>query len=130
MAEAAPALFDSLAAACTAANHAGAGPVRLRSAPGAARYLGPSYLNTIVARLRETTPVEAAIDCGGDAGVVIRALAADWRDIIFSGDPELGAKLNSLAAAAGARLSVEGPQHSDERRISKHEKGQRDESDA
>ncbi len=52
-------------------------PIRLRSAPGAASYLGPSVFHALIDEARKTAPeadAVAVMDCGGDVGRALSAL--------------------------------------------------------
>jgi hypothetical protein len=77
----------------------------LRTAPGAAAYAGPRYLKRLVERAGGGG-AEAHIDCGDDAGLVLTALEAGWRRVLFSGRPAVQAKLAAIAAKQGSRVSA------------------------
>ena len=91
-------------AAIEAAEELGVAVV-LRTAPGAAAYAGPRYLKRLVERAGGGA-AEALFDCGDDAGLVLTALEAGWRRVLFSGRPAVRAKLAAIAAKRGSRLSA------------------------
>jgi hypothetical protein len=75
----------------------------LRTAPHAAGRLGPRYLKAVIDRAH--LPVsEAIIDCGDDAGLVLKSLAVGWRRVAFSGAPALAQKLADIAEKRQAKL--------------------------
>jgi hypothetical protein len=76
----------------------------LRTAPGAAAYAGPRYLKRLVDRAGGGG-AEAHIDCGDDAGLVLTALEAGWRRVLFTGRPAVRVKLAAIAAKTGAQVS-------------------------
>ena len=73
-----------------------------RTAPGAAQRLGPHYLKAVVAPSGMLG--DAIIDCGDDAALVMKSLAAGWRQVAFSGSPALAKKLAAHAEQWQARL--------------------------
>jgi hypothetical protein len=78
----------------------------LRTAPHAARRLGPHYLKAVLDR-RHLPAAIAVIDCGDDAGLVLKSLAAGWRRIAFSGAPVLAHKLADIAKKRQATLTTD-----------------------
>ncbi|MGI9503721.1 MAG: hypothetical protein ACR2RE_11780 [Geminicoccaceae bacterium] len=74
--------------------------IRLRSAPGAAGYAGVGYLKA----LGDAVEHELLIDCRDDAGLVMAALRTGCRNLVFSGDPKDGQRLQQMAESVGARL--------------------------
>jgi hypothetical protein len=74
------------------------------TAPGAALRYGPLYLKAVVDACLPGKGDEAVIDCGGDVALVLRALAAGWRRVFYSGSPDMALKLESLAEKRGAGL--------------------------
>ena len=81
------------------ARGAGAEPV-LVSAPGSAAFAGVGYWQAVALTLGE--PV--VIDCGDDAGLVMAALRAGARDLLFSGPEAVAGKLEDMAGQLGGRL--------------------------
>jgi DNA-binding NarL/FixJ family response regulator len=94
--------LDQARAALAAAAELGCA-LELRSAPGAAGYAGVGYLKA----LGEEVGHELLIDCGDDAGLVMAALRAGCRRIVFSGSAELGRRLADMAEQLRAALAVE-----------------------
>jgi hypothetical protein len=74
--------------------------VVLVSAPGSAAFAGVGYWRAL--SLAVEHPV--VIDCGEDAGVVMGALRAGARDLLFTGPEALAVKLDDMAAQIGARV--------------------------
>ena len=84
----------------------------LVTAPGAARYAGPDHLKKICDLAFsevEGSTADTLIDCGEDAGSAMTALRAGWKDLAFSGDAELAAKIADMAAQCGARVVEKTP---------------------
>ena len=81
------------------ARGAGAEPV-LVSAPGSAAFAGVGYWQAVALTLGE--PV--VIDCGDDAGLVMGALRAGARDLLFSGPEAVAVKLDDMAGQLGGRV--------------------------
>lgn len=81
--------------------------VTLVSVPGAARFAGAGFLQALA------TLAGAALiaDCGDDAGLVLAALRAGCRDILFTGMETTAARLRDIATAVGAtlRYSLDSP---------------------
>ncbi len=102
-------LFHSLAharAACAAAAEAGV-PLALQTAPGAAAYAGSQYLKAIVDKVAAEFPgvdLDAAIDCGDDAGTAQGALRIGWKAVCFSGPSPVRDKLADIATQCDARI--------------------------
>lgn len=78
-------------------------PLKLRTAPGAAAYLGAGY----VAALGDMLGATVQVDCGDDAGLAMAALQAGCRDLVFDGDRAIALKLRSMCDQLGARLTGE-----------------------
>ncbi|WGF86569.1 hypothetical protein [Marinivivus vitaminiproducens] len=78
-------------------------PVALRTAPGAAAYLGAGYL----AALEDALGVPLLVDCGGDAGLVMAALRAGSRRLAFNGRHDVAIKLQSMCGQMNARFEWE-----------------------
>lgn len=77
--------------------------VQLRSAPGAAAYAGVGYLHA----LGKAVDHELIIDCGDAAGLVMEALRAGCRKILFSGKAETRQALVEMAIQVGAEVRHE-----------------------
>src|SRR3954447_11430250 len=59
--------------------------VELVSAPGMAAFAGMGFLRAVEERLRRAL----VADCGEDAGLVMEALRAGLRDLLFTGEERL-----------------------------------------
>jgi hypothetical protein len=70
------------------------------SAPGAAAFAGVGFLHA----LEEALGRPLVVDCGDDAGLVMAALRAGSRDLLFTGDPRLLAPLAEMAESVGGRV--------------------------
>ena len=86
-----------------------AGPhgVRLLSPPGAAAWAGIGWFLALVAQARAAhpgVPCDAALDCGGEAGLALAALRAGAAIVILQGACPAFAAVAAAAAAAGASL--------------------------
>ena len=81
------------------------------TAPGAAAYAGVGYLERMMAAgsAGRAGAVDAVLDCGGDAGLVLGAVRQGWSRIAFAGVPDVAEKLSAIAAAAGSSLVVPPP---------------------
>lgn len=93
-------------AALQAASELGV-PVTLRSAPGAADYLGSGAFKAIVDVARERWPdvaVTAVLDCADAAGYALGAFRIGIGVVRFRGRPAVRRKLADIAAQLGARL--------------------------
>ncbi|RMD63942.1 MAG: hypothetical protein D6826_03615 [Alphaproteobacteria bacterium] len=98
-------LADARAAAAAAA--ALGCPVTLSTAPGAATYLGPAWLSTLIARVAEEYPhvaITGLVDCGDRPGYVLAALRQGARRIRFTGRPKVARSLAAAAESCGATL--------------------------
>lgn len=87
-------------------------PVILLTAPGAAGYAGVDYLLATIAQGVAAVPgaeVQAILDCDDAAGDVLAALRVGWKRLLFTGEPELAAKLADIAAQGGAVLITQRP---------------------
>lgn len=81
--------------------------VRLRSAPGAARYAGAAWFAALIAIVREEFPtanIEASLDCATDAGLALAALRSGIRLVRFTGPPSVKRKIAAIARSCGAAL--------------------------
>ena len=74
--------------------------VLLVTAPGLAAFAGPGYWRAVELELGRSV----VIDCGEDAGLALAALRAGCRDLLFTGEARLAAKLADLAGQQGGRL--------------------------
>ena len=74
--------------------------IQLRSAPGAAAYVGVGYLKV----LGDSVEHELVIDCHNDAGLVMAALRTGCRRLVFSGPPQDWQRLEQMAQSQGAVL--------------------------
>ena len=81
------------------ARRAGAEPV-LVTAAGSAAFAGVGYWQAVALALGE--PV--VIDCGDDAGLVMGALRAGARDLLFTGPEAVAARLDDMAGQLGGRV--------------------------
>lgn len=86
--------------------------VTLRSAPGAARYLGATVFRDIVAEARSRhvdADVTAVFDCGDDPGAALGAVRHGLKVIRLDAPAETRDRIADIARQAGARLEDEGP---------------------
>jgi CO dehydrogenase/acetyl-CoA synthase alpha subunit len=67
--------------------------IQLRSALGAAAYVGVGYLKALGDALGQ----ELMIDCGDDAGIAMAALRTGCRRLSFSGTEDLAERLSEMA---------------------------------
>ena len=77
--------------------------IQLRSAPGAAQSAGVGFLHA----LGEAAGQELLIDCDDDAGLVMAALRAGCRKLLFSGSDDELRRLNQIATRY--RTEIRGP---------------------
>ena len=94
------------ARAALAAAHEHNLAITLQTAPGAAAYAGVGYLKAVNDKAGAH---EAIIDCGEDPGVVLAALRAGWKRLIFSGERDVFDKLAQMAGQQGATITEAGP---------------------
>jgi fructose/tagatose bisphosphate aldolase len=86
-------------------------PVTLRSAPGAAAYLGPQVFRDMI---EEATGghggmiVEAVFDCGDDPGLALAALRQGLKVVRIDAPRETFEKIADIAARTGARVEDPG----------------------
>lgn len=81
--------------------------VRLRSAPGAARYAGAAWFAALIAIVREEFPtanIAASLDCATDAGLALAALRSGIPLVRFTGPAAVKRKIAAIARACGAAL--------------------------
>lgn len=84
--------------------------VTLRSAPGAADYLGAGAFKAIVDIAREAwpdVPVTAVLDCADAAGYALGAFRIGIEVVRFRGRPAVRRKLADIAAQQDARLDAD-----------------------
>ena len=77
--------------------------VQLRSAVDASAYAGVGYLHA----LGEAAGHELLVDCHDDAGLVMAALRAGCRKLVFSGKAETHRRLADIAAQLGGSVRHE-----------------------
>ena len=85
--------------------------VTLRSAPGAAAYLGASVFRDMVAEAARPFPgvaVTAILDCGGDPGLALNALRQGIKAIRFDGPNDLRTRVADIARQMGAMVDEDG----------------------
>lgn len=80
--------------------HAHGRAIVLVTAAGMAAFAGVGFWQAVAERIGR--PV--VIDAGEDAGLVMAALRADCRDLLFTGPEATARRLASMAAEVGARL--------------------------
>lgn len=93
-------------AALTAAERLGTA-VTLRSAPGAAAYLGAAVFRCIIdeaARICPGAAFTAVLDCGQAPGSALCALRHGVKGVSIDAPPEVQAKIADIAAQTGAFL--------------------------
>lgn len=86
-------------------------PVTLRSAPGAARYLGAQVFRDMIAEAARQYPgldVTPVFDCGNDPGLVLGALRHGLKVIRTAVNGEPLDRLKDIAAQSGAKLEMVG----------------------
>ncbi|MGD9507833.1 MAG: hypothetical protein AB7I59_13070 [Geminicoccaceae bacterium] len=72
----------------------------LVTAPDMAHFAGVGFWHAVERELGRSI----LVDCADDAGLVMAALREGLRDLLFTGDDKVAAKLECMAAACGARL--------------------------
>ncbi|MBC8339312.1 MAG: hypothetical protein ISR51_04515 [Rhodospirillales bacterium] len=83
--------------------------VILRSAPGAAAYLGPQVFRDMVeetATELDIQAIEAVFDCGDDPGLALAALRHGLKAVCIDAPPETIKKITDIAAQTGARVET------------------------
>jgi len=93
--------------AALAAAPDGVETVILVTPPNGAASAGPEIYFEMVRGGRARFPdadCDAMIDCGGDAGIAMRALRCGWRHLVFSGPADMHPKLQDMADQLGGRL--------------------------
>lgn len=73
------------------------------STPHLAAFAGVGFLRALEEALGQTI----VADCGDDAGLVMAALRAGLRDILFTGDERLRQPLLEMAQALGGQVRFE-----------------------
>ena len=79
----------------------------LASARDAGIYAGPGWFGAVLRAAREAVPAAqytALLDCGDDAGAAMAAFRAGIEAIVFTGRPDVAARLADIAAQSGFRL--------------------------
>jgi len=87
-------------------------PVTLRSAPGAAAYLGPQVFLDMIAEARsgqKATNVRVIFDCGDDPGLALSALRHGLKTILIDAPRETFDKITDIAAQTDARVETAQP---------------------
>ena len=103
--------LDHATAALTAARELGV-PVTLRSAAGAAAYLGAAVFRDIVAAAEATVPgveVTAILDCGDDPGLALNALRQGVKGVRLEAPGDVRDRVADIAAQVGGVLAENGP---------------------
>ncbi len=104
--------LDHARAALSAAGRAGLA-VTLRSAPGAAAYLGASVFAGMIAEAARVNPgvaFTAVLDCGADPGLALNALRQGIGCIRIDVPAEVRGRIADIAAQSGATLDeADGP---------------------
>ena len=97
---------DHALAAFAAADGLGAA-VTLRSAPGAAAYLGASVFRDMVAEAAlafPDVPFTAVLDCGNDPGLALNALRQGIKALRLDASADVRRRVADIAAQTGAML--------------------------
>jgi len=87
-------------------------PVTLRSAPGAAAYLGPQVFRDMIAEARrgqKATNVRVIFDCGDDPGLALSALRHGLKTILIDAPRKTFDKISDIAAQTDARVETAQP---------------------
>ena len=98
--------LDHARAALAAADELGAA-VTLRSAPGAAAYLGASVFRDMVAEAERDfpgVPITAVLDCGSDPGLALNALRQGIKALRLDTSPDVRRRVADIAAQTDAVL--------------------------
>ena len=110
-------IFHTLsdATAALAAAEQSSAQVALRTARGAVRYAGPTYLIEIVrsasAECANRFEIESSafIDCRDEPALVYTALRAGWRGILYNGPKHYQNEVKAAAAGYRAKLLSRAP---------------------
>jgi hypothetical protein len=84
----------------------------LLSAPDAGIYAGSGWFAALIAAARAAVPsaeCSAILDCGDDAGAAQAAIRIGIGAIVFTGRPDVAARLGDIAEQRGGRLLTVGP---------------------
>ena len=87
-------------------------PVVLLSAPDAGISAGPGWFRAVIDGARDEVPeavFSAILDCGDDAGAAQGAIRAGIEGVVYSGRPDVAARLAAVAANYGLRLLIRRP---------------------
>jgi hypothetical protein len=98
-------------AALTAAAERGRAIV-IASAPDAGISAGPGWFGAVMAAARQAAPTARAtalLDCGEDAGAAQAAIHSGIEGIVFTGRPDVAARLADIAGQRGALLVTTRP---------------------
>ncbi len=79
----------------------------LRSAPGAAAYLGATVFKEIVEQAADSRPeaaVDGVLDCGDDAGSALAALRHGIKRVALDAPDAAGDRVRDIAAQLGAAV--------------------------
>jgi len=98
--------LDDCRTALRAAEESGCA-VTLRSAPGAAAYLGAPAFKAMVETARSEHPdvdAQAVLDCGNEPGLALAAFRHGLDRVRVDLRPEVRARVNDIAAQCGATL--------------------------
>lgn len=96
------------AEAALRAAHSHSQIITLRSAPGAAHYVGLSFLEALFKGAAQACPEakhSVIIDCGADAALAHRAMAMGFRRIAFSGPGAMRDKLGQVGRKCRAEMA-------------------------
>ena len=84
----------------------------IASAPGAGIYAGPGWFGALLEAAREAVPraqATALLDCGDDAGAAQAAIRGGIEGIVFTGRPDVAARLADIAGQRDALLLTTRP---------------------
>jgi hypothetical protein len=99
--------IEDARAALAVAAAAGISSLTLRSAPGAARYLGATVFRDMIVEAARPYPgvaVTAVFDCGDDPGLALGALRHGLKAIRLAAGDEARRRVAEIAAASGASV--------------------------
>ncbi len=101
--------LDHAKAALSAAAELGV-PVTLRSAPGAAAYLGAAVFRDMIAEAVRTCPgvaLTAVLDCGDNPGLALNALRQGIIVVRLDAAADVTSRVADIAAQSGAAVDEE-----------------------
>ena len=81
--------------------------ITLRTAPGAIRYMGLTFLKALFEEAKQTYPKvkhSIVLDCGFDAALAHRAMVMGFAQISFSGTKAMKIKLSKVGSQLGSKL--------------------------